>query len=258
MRKTIHQELSVFFTAVMFYSRIPVPRNTGFSPAMLNQATRYFPCVGIITGCFGALVWWMAGLLLPAPLAVLLSMASTILLTGAFHEDGFADFCDGFGGGYTRAKILEIMKDSRIGTYGSIGLVMMLATKYLCLVNIPAAMIPVVFITGHAFSRLLPVCVIYTSDYVRDDALSKAKPIGHRGTGTAFAVAVLFGLIPLRLLPWLPVVVNMATAGLLFWFFTRYIRRKLGGYTGDVLGALQQLTEIVFYLGLIAVNSIPL
>lgn len=251
----MRRELNIFFNALMFYSRIPVPFKVEFSEDLLNKATRYFTLVGIIIGALGALVLLVGNFFFPLYLAVALSMVATIFITGAFHEDGFADFCDGFGGGYAPEKILEIMKDSRIGTYGSIGLIAMLAVKYLSLISIPVVQIPLVLISGHAFSRFLPVCMIYASKYVRMDLTSKVKPIGHRDSAAAFLVAMCFGLVFLFFLPFTAVLVILPVAAMLFFVFKTYVEKKLTGYTGDVLGALQQLAEVCFYLCYIAVEN---
>jgi len=109
--------------------------------------------------------------------------------------------------------------------------------------------IPIVLISGHAFSRFLPVCMIYTSSYVREVAQSKSEPIGHKGSGFSFWVAAFFGLIVLVFVPWKAILIISALSLLIFIFFNWYTKHKIGGYTGDVLGALQQVTEIAFYLG---------
>jgi adenosylcobinamide-GDP ribazoletransferase len=241
-------EIKVFFTAIMFYTRIPVPKFTGYSEENLNKATRYFPLVGIIVGAITALLFYLLQFILPKELAVLLSMAASIFITGAFHEDGFADFCDGFGGGYTKEKILEIMKDSRIGTYGTIGLIMMLAIKFLSLTNIETAQIPIVLISAHAFSRVFPILMIYTSSYSRMDATSKTKPIGKKSNLLSLIIAVLFGIGLLFFIHWIAVLIIIIFCNIVFLIFRNYVIRKLGGYTGDVLGAIQQISEICFYL----------
>jgi adenosylcobinamide-GDP ribazoletransferase len=244
----LSREIKILFTAIMFYTRIPVPASTGFSNEMLNKSTRYFPFIGLIVGGIGALIFWLLHFILPFQVSIILCMATTIFVTGAFHEDAFADFCDGFGGGYTKERILEIMKDSRIGTYGAVAILLMLTTKFVCLSNMQTLDIVIVLISGHAFSRLLSVCMIYTSVYVREDALSKSKPIGHKGSGMSFLVALFFGLIMLVFIPWMAVAIIAAISLIIFLIFRWYVHRKLSGYTGDVLGALQQLTEIAFYL----------
>jgi adenosylcobinamide-GDP ribazoletransferase len=242
------KELNILFTALMFYTRIPVPKIWDYSDEMLNKATRYFTLIGLIVGGCGALVFFLLEMILSSQLVIIMSMVSTILVTGAFHEDGFADFCDGFGGGYTKEKILNIMKDSRIGTYGATGLVLILGMKYFALNEMKAEKIPLVLIAGHAFSRFLPVLVIFTSGYVRDDLKSKAKPIGKKNKWYDLIIAAFFGLGFLYFIPWQAITGIALLSVLLFLAFRAYLLKKIGGYTGDALGALQQLAEVGFYL----------
>ncbi|HCY40208.1 MAG TPA: adenosylcobinamide-GDP ribazoletransferase [Prolixibacteraceae bacterium] len=252
MRKQLH----IFLNAIMFYTRIPVPKNLPYSDEMLNRSTRYFPFIGWIVGGIGAAVFYCLQFVLPLELAILLSMLTTIFVTGAFHEDGFADFCDGFGGGYTRERILTIMKDSRIGTYGSVGLFGILAVKFGSLHAIAPESISLMILTGHAFSRLMPILIIYTSEYSREDATSKTKPIGKKGKGFDFALAVFFGL---ALLVFMPLAYSLAILPVMLFttfIFRRYITRELGGYTGDCLGALQQIAEVEFYLGFVIFQTL--
>jgi adenosylcobinamide-GDP ribazoletransferase len=244
----LRKEINILLTAIMFYTRIPVPSDMGFSNDMLNKSTRYFPFIGLVVGGIGSAFFYLLQLILPLQVAIILCMATTIFVTGAFHEDAFADFCDGFGGGYGKERILEIMKDSRIGTYGAVAILTILLSKFICLSNMNSIDIPFILISSHAFSRLLPVCMIYTSVYVREDASSKSKPIGHKGSNITFLLAAYFGLVPLLLIPWKAVVITIALSILVFVVFRHYVKREIGGYTGDVLGALQQLTEITCYL----------
>ncbi|WP_372776121.1 adenosylcobinamide-GDP ribazoletransferase [Mangrovibacterium sp.] len=249
------KQIQLFLTALMFYTRIPVPSGLQYSPERLNRSTRYLPLIGWIVGGIGAAVFYGLVQIFPVQISVFLSMLATILLTGAFHEDGFADFCDGFGGGYTREKIFTIMKDSRIGTYGSVGLIGMLGTKFLALQSIPAYLIPLALIAGHAFSRLMPVLIIFTSWYSREDELSKSKPIGKKGKNSDLILAILFAIAPIAFLPWKVMAVAIPAALSLTFVFKKYTERKIGGYTGDCLGALQQLTEVLFYLCLLGVQA---
>ncbi|WP_163715532.1 adenosylcobinamide-GDP ribazoletransferase [Mangrovibacterium lignilyticum] len=252
------KQVQLFLTAVMFYTRIPVPATLEYSPERLNRATRYFPLIGWIVGGAGAAVFYGLVQILPLQLSVFLSMLATIFLTGAFHEDGFADFCDGFGGGYTREKILTIMKDSRIGTYGSVGLIGMLGTKFLALQSMPVYEIPMAMVAAHAFSRLMPVLIIFNSWYSRDDESSKSKPIGKKGKNSDLIIAIIVALVPMAFLPWQLMAVALPAALLLTFLFKKYTERKIGGYTGDGLGALQQLVEVLFYLCLLGVSGLAL
>ena len=245
------RELAVFLNAIMFYTRIPVPKSLVYSGEILNSATRYFPFIGFIIGGIGAATFYGTSMILPIPLALILSMATTIFATGAFHEDGFADFCDGFGGGYSKDKILVIMKDSRIGTYGSIGLILMLSTKFFCLSSLQTASLPLFMVMAHALSRLSSVMLIYSANYAREDAESKVKPIGHKGSAESLLVACIFGVILLVFIPCKGIVLVIGLLCVVFILFRRYVIGKLGGYTGDVLGALQQLSEVAIYLALI-------
>lgn len=241
-------ELKIFFTALMFYTRIPVPKSTGYSDENLNKATRYFPIIGIIVGGIAALVFYAFHFILPNEVAVLFSMVATIYITGAFHEDGFADFCDGFGGGYTKEKILNIMKDSRIGTYGAVGLVLMLGMKFFSLNNIEINQIPIILISAHAFSRILPVIMIYTTNYSRMDATSKVKPVGKKGSAFSLIFAIITGLAFLYFIHLMAIIVALVICSIIFLIFRKYVLKRIDGYTGDVLGALQQLSEIGFYI----------
>ena len=252
MKKQLH----IFLNAIMFYTRIPVPKNLPYSDEILNRATRYFPFIGWLIGGIGAGVFYGLQFIMPAGLAILLSMAATIFVSGAFHEDGFADFCDGFGGGYTRERILEIMKDSRIGTYGSIGLVAMLATKFMSLSSLDVTRIPLALLAAHSLSRVMPVLIIFFSEYARADATSKTKPVGKKGKPVDLLTALFFGLAFLTFLPALFVATILPVLLLTTILFRRYITQKLGGYTGDCLGALQQIAELEIYIGLVIYQTL--
>ena len=172
----IKKEVHTFFTALMFFTRIPCPKWVQYSDELLTRSARYFSLVGILVGSLAALVFYGGNFLFTKEIAILLSMVASIYITGAFHEDGFADVCDGLGGGWTKEHILTIMKDSRIGTYGSVGLIGILALKFAALQAIPTVLIPIVIISGHSFSRFIATTLIYTHPYVRDIDSSKVKP----------------------------------------------------------------------------------
>jgi adenosylcobinamide-GDP ribazoletransferase len=251
----IKRELEYFFAALRFFTRLPVPAWVGHSQDQLDHAARYFPLVGILIGCIGAGVTELAALALPLGVAILLGMAATILATGAFHEDGFADSCDGFGGGWEKAQVLAIMKDSRVGSYATLGVGLLLLTKWNALVELDAAFGPpflaLALIAGHSVSRLASTVLIYFLDYVRDDDSSKSKPLAQRMAGSELAIATLCGLAPCLLLPVVDMLVALAAAALAALLAARYFVRRIGGYTGDCLGATQQLSELAFYLGML-------
>lgn len=237
-----------FLTAVMFFTRVPVRLNN-FDEADLNKSTRFFPLIGILVGIAGALVFWLSDILLPLEIAVLLSMVATVLLTGAFHEDGLADAIDGLGGGWTKEQVLTIMVDSRIGSYGAIGLVLALLTKYQALSYQVATLIPASIVAGHALSRLCAVLVMFTQSYVKTEG--KSKPLATQLNVMELVIATFFGLLPMMFLD-LKSLLALVPVALTWIWFSLKIKKRIGGYTGDCLGAMQQLTEIAFYLGLLA------
>lgn len=250
--KNLVRELRLGFTALQFFTRVPVPGWVGYSDAQLNASARYFPLVGALVGMVCAGVHAAAALVFPTALAVLLGMAAGVWLTGAFHEDGLADACDGLGGGTSRERALEIMKDSRVGSYAVVGLVLVLAGKAVALASLPPQCIAWAFIAAHAFSRLMAVSVMLTQGYVREDASARNKPMAKGISGAAFAYAALWGLAPLvalGLAGWGGAAAALATR---VWF-GYLVARRLGGYTGDTLGATQQVAELAFYLGTLAV-----
>ncbi len=238
-------------TAIQYFTRLPVPRWTGYSERQLNDAARYFPLVGILVGLITGGVYLLVISVFPQPLAVLLAMISGVLLTGGFHEDGLADACDGFGGGWDKRQVLAIMKDSRIGSYGVLGLVLGLALKFAALAAMPTALFLVVAVAAHSFSRFMAVSVMATQHYVRDDGSARAKPVAQNISPVGLACAALFALAPLA---WLGSAGVAGAAGALALRLAaaRYLYRRIGGYTGDCLGAVQQITEIGFYLALLA------
>lgn len=244
-----------FLTAVMFFTRIPVSIKH-YHETDLNHSSRYFPLVGIIVGVTGSLTFWLANKILPLEISILLSMLATILLTGAFHEDGLADAVDGLGGGYEKEQVLTIMLDSRIGNYGAIALVMALVTKYQSLSYISLAILPMVIIAGHALSRYMSVLVMFTQSYVK--STGKSKPIATQLNVSGLVVASIFGLTPLTLLLHFFGYKYLAVLLLVFlvWlWFSLKLKKRIGGYTGDCLGAMQQITEITFYLGILVCSS---
>ncbi len=255
MAFVVHQ-LRLFFIALQFFTRVPIPQWVGFEPAWLHHASRYFPLVGSVVAIACALVYLAAAQLWPAPVAVLLSTAAGIYLTGAFHEDGFADMCDGFGGGLTRERVMEIMKDSRIGTYGTVGAGLLLALKCMLLSMMAPAGAVAALLLAHPLSRLAASALIWKLDYARDEG--KAKPLAQEMTSAEFAIGATCAAIPafmlgaLGALSWLAIAASVvAAAAAALWLGAKYVRR-IGGYTGDCLGAVQQVSEVMVYLCLLA------
>lgn len=250
------EQSRIFFTALMFYTRIPCPSWVDHSPDYIDKSTRYFPLIGWIAGGAAGGTLIVSLFLFSAPVAVLLSMIVSVLITGAFHEDGFADACDGFGGGWTREKILDIMKDSRVGAFGMIGMTLLLLLKLFLTIEIVNTtghewlILLLVIISSHSLSRFIASLFIATHPYVREADNSKVKPVSKSFSIGAIITAGFFGLIPLLLLAalganflYLAAIVPPLLAKV---WLGRYFTKWIGGYTGDCLGATQQITEVVF------------
>jgi adenosylcobinamide-GDP ribazoletransferase len=261
------KELHIFFTALMFYTRIPCPKNIDHNPDYLNKASRYFPLIGWIVGGLSFVAYSLSAMIFSVDLAILLSMITGILVTGAFHEDGFADVCDGFGGGWTKEKILIIMKDSAIGAYGAIGLVLLLVLKFQGLTQLidvsdnpkftiynSQFIILLLLVSAHSISRLAAISIVFTHQYSREDASSKSKPIAQSYSWREVVGAFFFGLVPLVVLSYFQwqMLLVLIPVFLTRFFLARYFQKWIGGYTGDCLGATQQVCEVVFYISVIA------
>ncbi len=250
----IRAQCIYFFAALRFFTRLPVPAWVGHSPDQLNHAARYFPLVGVLVGLIAATTTLVAALMLPVSVAVVLGMAASVLVTGAFHEDGFADACDGFGGGWDKAQVLAIMKDSRVGSYATLGVVLLLLAKWNALVAIAADFdlltLGLTLVAAHGVSRLAATCLIFTLSYVRDDDAAKAKPLAVRMSPHELLIAAMTGVAPCALLPATNhLLIALLAVALCTWFAARYFVRRIGGYTGDCLGATQQMAELAFYVG---------
>ncbi len=244
----------------MFYTRIPCPKNITHDPDYLNKATRYFPFIGWIVGTISFLAFYLFSFFLSTETAVIFAIVSSVLTTGAFHEDGFADVCDGFGGGWTKEKILKIMKDSAIGAYGAIGLVLLFLLKFKLLsesialfANHDYILIYLLFVSGHSLSRLAAISIIFTHEYSRDDASSKSKPIAKKHTWKEILGAFLFGLIPLTVFSYFDLKILLALIPVFMtrYFLAGYFQKWIDGYTGDCLGATQQVCEVMYYLSIL-------
>ncbi|ORZ35075.1 cobalamin-5-phosphate synthase-domain-containing protein [Catenaria anguillulae PL171] len=259
----VQNEWQAFLTGIMFFTRLPCPPWVDHNLYWISQSTVYFPVIGVIVGLFGALAYSIGNLFWHPMVGVFASTLATVWLTGAFHEDGLCDSFDGFGGGWSRSDILRIMRDSRLGTYGCIGLVLVLGTKLTALSlllvheSIPALATPLVLVVGHVMGRWACVYLLFAHEYL-DDA-GESAPGKHFvlhvtksrlvvGTVSAFA----FVLAAMALAPGGLVVPRLAVVWVASSIVTvvagRYITGILGGVIGDALGATNQIVEVVGYL----------
>ncbi|MEM7741361.1 MAG: adenosylcobinamide-GDP ribazoletransferase [Pseudomonadota bacterium] len=247
-------EAARFLLALQFLTRVPTPSEGLYSPQRMATSVRYYPFVGILIGMISALVLVAASHVLPATIAVMIAVASGLLITGGFHEDGLADTFDGIGGGANREHALSIMKDSRLGTFGTLALMVVVGLKVAALSTMTTPLAAASLVAAHGLSRLSSILVIPTSDYVRDTGT--AKPVAKGSSAISLAVALatgaaivitwaVFGPKDAVLLGLLGVVVGHVG-------MRAFFERKLGGYTGDTLGAVQQASEICFYVAVTA------
>lgn len=256
-------EWILLLVAVQFLTRIPVPAFTHYEPDWLHQSSRHFPAVGLLVGVLCALVFWLTSSAFTPLIGAVISTVFGIKLTGAFHEDGLADTCDGLGGGLTRERTLTIMKDSRLGTYGTLGLVSALLIKVTLLAAMPINVAVIALILGHSASRLLCVSLIALLPYGGEIEHAKAKPMAQQLTRAQAMIAggwLLLGImVVVSVFP-----ATVAQVAMEKWllalilaliatdYMRRLLRRRLQGYTGDGLGATQQLSEVAIYAGLAA------
>lgn len=271
-RALAQEELRAFALAVHFLTRLPAPAEEAYSPERLAASVRHYPLVGALVGAFCAGIFWLADIALPGSVALLLAVATGLALTGAMHEDGLADTFDGIGAGahqnagnstdeevgnrsdLQRSRMLEVMRDSRLGAFGATALVMALAIKVTTLASLPPLAVCVALIVGHGLSRLSCIVLMQTSTYVRKAGI--ATPMAGRFgflswlTVLTTAAVLLVGLFLLLG----PLAASLALAGLIagHTLMRLSFERQLGGYTGDTLGAVQQASEIGLYLGVAA------
>ncbi|HEY3045915.1 MAG TPA: adenosylcobinamide-GDP ribazoletransferase [Polaromonas sp.] len=275
---SVSQFVREYLLALQFFTRLPVTGRlanwVGYSPELLRASAGHFPGVGVVVGLVAAAVYALLQAVLPdtpfAPLvAAALSTVATVLLTGGFHEDGLADVADGLGGSHDRDRALEIMKDSRVGAFGAMALLLALLCK-VALLSILGSVegsptgwdeapfsswyICTALLTGHVVSRGLPLLLIRLLPHVGDSAASKSKPLADQislgslvvASAWCFAVLALASLA----LDAMNLIVACSFSVLALLWMARLFMRRLRGFTGDCLGAAQQVCEIAFYLGL--------
>lgn len=244
-------ETQHFVAALMFYTRIPCPHSIEHS----NKSLKYFPLIGWIIGGIGVATVLIFHSILPLSVSILLSMAATIYATGAFHEDGFTDSCDAFGGGWTKPQILSIMKDSRIGAYGTVGIIVLLSLKWITLYEIGLYSLPILlvsYLNAHIASRFMASLMTQSHEYVQDINKSKSKAATELSLGEMLYSSIFMLLAALFFYPNSLLLLAFPIAYITKMYLGYYFNKRIGGYTGDCLGATQQITEIMFYLGILA------
>lgn len=232
--------------AIQFLTRLPVKALPGFEPAWLERSSAYFPLVGVIVGAIAGTVYLAASAVWGPPVAAVLAIAVGIATTGAFHEDGLADTADGLGGGQTREQRLLIMKDSRIGTYGTAALLTALGLKVAALASLGPWAGALSLLAAHAGGRVVPVVASAILPYAGEAGIAKVAPMSP--SRARLAIALLTGAAPFALLPPGLAIGAVVVATLAASWLLAKAMRSIGGQTGDVLGAAEQVFEVCVLL----------
>jgi adenosylcobinamide-GDP ribazoletransferase len=244
----ISDHWGAFLAAVTFYTRIPIPNqwHHRVTKDTLGRSAPWLPWLGTLIGGCSALIYALAAEPLGGPLAAILSVSCGILMTGAFHEDGLADMADGFGGGWTKADILRIMKDSTHGSYGVLALILAILGKIFALTQMDPVKAPWVILASHCAARSMAITFLATHEYVREEG--KAQNATSRLPWKATFWGLIPGILGLLLVGWKELLVTTGVLLGLRCYLSQLFTKKLGGYTGDCLGASEQLAEVAILI----------
>ena len=246
------------WAAFIFFTRLPFWRLRQPPKSSYAAVVEWWPLVGWLTGAIAAATLWLGSMVLPYPIAVMLAIVARLLTTGALHEDGLADFIDGFGGGGTdRQRILNIMKDSHIGTYGVVGLIIYFALLYTALLSLPNEIALLAILATDPFAKMVTSQLILMLPYARTEDTAKNRTVYRRPSVAAGVSLALQGMLPIALLLWhlheqIDWTILLFTPCLVMYFLYRLIWSRLRGYTGDCCGAVCLLVELSCYLALCA------
>jgi adenosylcobinamide-GDP ribazoletransferase len=242
------REGQLLVCAIQFLTRLPTPPLVRFEADWITRAARYFPLAGQLVGLISAGVWLAARQLWPGLPAAVLAVAAGVLATGGFHEDGLADTADGLGGGQTRERRLEIMKDSRLGAFGALALGLVLSLKIALLAGMAPWAGALALFLAHGGGRAAAVLVMAAVPYGGDEASAKIKPVPQGVRIWEAGLALVLGGWPILFLSAPRAVVGIILAGAAAGMMAWLARRLIGGVTGDVLGAVEQLAEVALLL----------
>ena len=245
--------MNSLMAALMFFTRLPFWRVLSVPSDSFKNVVNWWSFTGILTGASMAWSFYAASFIFPITVSVVIALVVRLFLTGALHEDGLADFFDGFGGGTTRTRRLEIMKDSHIGSYWVIALILYFFMIVSTISSLPLAVIPYLLFTGDIFSKAVASQMINFLPYARKVEESKSKVIYNRMPlfyivlNSLFAALLFIFFVPQIL--WIAAIVPFVIFGLLVLL----MKFKIGGYTGDCCGAMFLLCELSFYLAASAI-----
>lgn len=246
MIRFLNNHIHYFLNAWVFFTRFPGPVNAFYTTQYQKKAILYFPVIGLLTGGLAAILLSVLMYIFTLEIAVVMGLIFCVIITGGLHEDGFADFCDGFGASGQKDKILTIMKDSGTGAYAVMGLTGIHFLKVFALSDSDPFYLPFIIIAGHSTSRFMAMLPVFYLDYV-SAYKTKAHAYVYKMPWYYLIMPLLTALLPFLYLD-LQHLLILPVLLLLTIFMNQYFYSKIGGYTGDCLGALQQINETVFYL----------
>lgn len=236
--------------ALIFFTRLPFWRLGEVPAVYFKNIVSHWALVGWLTSGISVFVLYAASLILPSEVALLVAMITRLLVTGCLHEDGLADFFDGFGGGTSRERILAIMKDSHIGSYGVIGLIFYFGGYYSLLHSLPLELAGCALLAGDPYSKGVAGMIINRLPYARKEEEAKSKTVYSRMTTREYIITLVCALLPLLWLPD-PIYLLAAFLPVVVWYLlTSFMQKKIQGYTGDCCGATFLLCELSFYFGM--------
>ena len=240
--------------AFIFFTRLPFWRLRQPNPHAYETVVEHWPLTGWLTGGLTAVALWGGSMLLPYTTAIAVALLLRVLLTGALHEDGLADFCDGFGGGGNdRERILAIMKDSHIGTYGVLGLVFYYLLLASCLLSMTPEKAAITIMAADPFCKMIAAQVIQMMPYARTADTAKNKVVYRKFSWKAGISLMIQGGLPIAIIWWvfgLPIDIIFYPCIVLYLLYL-LLHHRLNGYTGDCCGAIFLLTELSFYMATI-------
>lgn len=250
----------MLITALLFFTRLPLWHWFSVPSENFQRVIYYWPFAGWITASVMSLTLLVTSAFLPLSVAIVLTIISRVILTGALHEDGLGDFLDGFGGGHSKEKILAIMKDSHAGTYAILGLILYFLLTYNIMLNIEPKVLILFMLIADPFCKMLSSFITARLPYARTVDTSKIQAIYSQPTTKETTISLFFGLLPSLVLIWLlpsfVYIFAIITPIALFCILTQWMKHKIQGYTGDCAGAMFLLLEISMLLTFLAIYTV--
>jgi len=243
--------INTFFSAIKYFTRLPIPNSwCNYSPQVMSRVLLFLPFIGVLVGLTTYFAFFLSIQLFNQNIASVLAIMATVFFTGAFHHDGLADVADGFGGGWSKDQVLRIMKDSSSGVYAVVAICIAMLLQYSILSTFRLDKILLAVVSSAIISRIFPVVTAFFGVYARTDNSSRAADIAKKISLGELLMSLL-PVVGLLFINW-QLLYAIVVCFIAWLFLFLYFKKRIGGYTGDCLGAIQQITEIVSLLTLFA------